>query len=160
MTRSSLERTCVAVAAFLAANLNTYITRANLGTTGIQAPAIKKAEHKSYIPDTGPFPFAMVTLDQAAIEPSANNAQRITATLSVNICVGAQPSMAAAALDNTEIIVTRYMDALIDLFGENMTIGGAVEESSLDSIDKAVLPADGKGFVLATVRTVAEVETV
>lgn len=153
MTNSPLERSLVSLAAFLLATLPSYIARANAGTSGHQAPALKKAEVKEYIPDNSPCPYCMVNLDSAAIEPSGPNCQRITATVSVNFM------FAETNPDKLATSATRYMDALIDCIGENETIGGAVMSAYLDTIDKQILPADGKGFIISTVRLEAETQT-
>jgi hypothetical protein len=153
MTNSPLERMLAALAAFLLANLSTYVARANAGTSGHQAPAPKKVEVKEYIPDNSATPYGMVNLDGATIEASGPNCQRITATVSVNFAFTEQNG------DALSIDAVRYMDAMIDCLGENETLGGAVLAAALESIDKLVLPADGKGFVISTIRLEAETQT-
>jgi hypothetical protein len=56
-------------------------------------------------------------------------------------------------------VLARYMDALVDAVGENETLGGLVLSSSLQDLDKDSIPSDGRGFVVATIRLVAEVLT-
>jgi hypothetical protein len=153
MTRSPLERMGAGLVAFLSANLPVYLARANLDAPTPAAVAPRAVKVSASIPGTGPFPFGQVNLDQAQIEPSGQVAQRITATYSVNF------ALAEANPERLEQALTRYADALVDLFGEDMTIGGVAAEGYLDSIDKAVLPADGKGFVVATARLIIETQT-
>lgn len=153
MTNSFIERMLQGAADFLTANLPTYITRANTGTTGFQAPAPRKIEVKDLIPQNGPFPFGMVDVDTVAIDASGQNCQRIAATISINF------AFSESKPENVRIATVRYMDALIDLFGENETLGGVAGIAYLETIDKAVLPGDGKGFVVATARLELETQT-
>jgi hypothetical protein len=153
MTNSPLERMLAGVAAFLVANLPTYIARANSGIAGYQAPVPKKIEVRDLIPGEGPFPYGMVDVDMVAIDATGQNCQRITPTLSINF------AFAESTPEKVGTACRRYMDALIDLFGENETLGGAAGLAYLESIDKAVLPQDGKGFVVATARLELETQT-
>lgn len=153
MTRASIERSSTAIATFLMATIPTYVARANLGTTGVQAPDPKKVEVKTYIPDQGPWPYIMVNPDQVSIEASGCNAQKLTITYSINIGISADSP------DKAGTVALRYMDILADLIGENITLGGAVDIATLELIDKAAIPADSKAFVVATLRAEVEVAT-
>lgn len=153
MTKSPCERIIAAIAAYLLANLGTYITRANLGTTGYQAPAPKVCAKAVGIPDNGPYPYVMVNRDSIAVEPSANNAQRITMQISVNVGINESKT------ENADIVADRYTDALIDLFGENLTLGGTVDIAMLKTSDKLIIPSSGEAYVICTVEVTSEVST-
>lgn len=152
MTKSTIERMVVGLKAWLATNYPSYVTRANSGTSGAQAPAIRAFD----VSDTltpGRFPQLIVSAGPVSIEPTGPQAQRVTVTCNVDI--GVQAANPAAR----ETVLARYMDALVDAIGENETIGGLVLSSSLDELDKDAIPADGRGFVVATIRLSDEVTT-
>jgi hypothetical protein len=151
MTYSDLAQTLDDLAAWIMATFPTYLARANSGASGRSAPALKKAERKAFIPDTGPYPYCMVNLDRATPERWGQNAQMITAEVSVNFCLS-EPSP-----DLLDEALYRYIDALADMIGANISLGGLVDQAELLSIEKDTLPADGKGFVIATLSTRTEV---
>jgi len=153
MTNSPVERMLTGLATYLTANLPTYIARANSGYSGYQAPVPKKIEVRDLIPMEGPFPYGMVDVDQTVIDASGQNCQKIIPTVSINI------ALSESTPEKVGTACRRYMDALIDLFGENETLGGVAGLAYLESIDKAVLPQDGKGFVIATARLELETQT-
>jgi len=64
MTNARIERAMVALNAFVKANFDTYIDRANLGTTGKQAPHITDSVVSDSMPDSTPRPFVMMKLAQ------------------------------------------------------------------------------------------------
>ncbi len=152
MTKSTIERMVVGLKAWLATNYPSYVTRANSGTSGAQAPAIRAFD----VSDTltpGRFPQLIVSAGPVSIEPTGPQAQRVT--VACNVDIGVQAANPAAR----ETVLARYMDALVDAIGENETIGGLVLSSSLDELDKDAIPADGRGFVVATIRLSDEVTT-
>ena len=152
MTRSPVERWADGLVAFLAAQLPGYLARANDGAATPAAAAPKSVVAADVLEPTR-FPEVAVSLDQAEVDASSPQAQRVTGTFSVN--VGINESNPA----RRDRVVARYLDALVDLFGENETLGGLCELATLEQIDKATLPADGKGFVMATVRLTGEILT-
>jgi len=152
MTRSSIERMVTGLRTWLAANYPTYITRANTGTTGAQAPAIRAFDVSDTM-DPGRFPQVIVGAGPVTIE--ATGPQTHLVTVACNVDLGVQ----AANPATREALLMRYMDALVDAVGENETLDGLVLSASLDELDKDSIPADGRGFVVATIRLSAEVIT-
>lgn len=146
---SPIESITAAVASWLGANFGTYIDRANTGMT-YQASNIAECKALPYIPDRGPFPFVMVNPDSVDVERSGQCVHRVTVTLSVNILVR------EANKDDLGTALMRYMDALIDAVGANATMGGTVDDVYISTIDKGEMPADGRGFVMATLIASAE----
>lgn len=152
MTRSPIERWTDGLVDFLSAQYPVYIARANADADAPAAPAPKSVVAADVLEPTR-FPEVAVSLDQAEVDASSPQAQRVTGTYSVN--VGINESNPA----RRDRVVVRYLDALVDLIGENETLGGLCEMATLELIDKATLPADGKGFVMATVRLTGEILT-
>ncbi|HPB65525.1 MAG TPA: hypothetical protein PLW80_03125 [Spirochaetales bacterium] len=152
MTKSTIERMVVGLKTWLATNYPSYVTRANTGTTGVQAPAIR-AFDVSDVLTPGRFPQLIVSAGPVSIEATGPQVQMVTVACNVDIGVQA-PNPGAR-----ETMLARYMDALVDAIGENETIGGLVLSSSLDELDKDAIPADGRGFVVATIRLSDEVTT-
>lgn len=153
MTTSSCERISAAVAVFISANMATYVARANTGTIGTHAPMPKKCEVSVGIPDNGPYPYIMVNRDSVQVEPTGNDYQRLTVYLSVNVAISESKPQ------NADVVADRYTDALIDMFGENITLGGTVDLIYLESADKLVVPSSGQAYVLATVKVITETST-
>lgn len=152
MTRSSIERMVTGLRTWLAANYPTYVTRANTGTTGVQAPAIR-AFDVSDVLEPGRFPQMIVNAGPVTIEATGPQVQLVTVACSVDLGIQAANPVAR------ETTLARYMDALIDAVGENETLGGLVLSASLDELDKDSIPADGRGFMVATIRLSDEVIT-
>jgi hypothetical protein len=152
MTRSPVERMVTGLRTWLAANYPAYVTRANLGTSGAQAAAIRVFSVSDLL-EPGKFPQMIVNAGPVEIEPMGPQSQLVTVACSVDI--GVQ----AANPEARETVLARYMDALVDAVGENETLGGLVLSASLDDLDKDSIPSDGRGFVVATIRLAAEVLT-
>jgi len=152
MTRSSIERAVAGLCAWLAANYPAYVTRANAGITGVQAPAIR-SYNASDLLEPGKFPQLIVTGGPVTVEPMGPQTQR------VSIACGVDIGVQAANPGARETILARYMDALVDAIGENETLGGLVLSASLEDLDKDAIPSDGRGFVVATIRLTDEVIT-
>ena len=152
MTSSTIERMVSGLATWLVANFPTYLARANSGTTGVQAPAIRSYSAADVL-EPGKFPQLIVTGGPVTIEPSGPQVQMVSVACGVDIGVQA-PNPTAR-----ETILARYMDALVDAIGENETLGGLVLSASLEDMDKDAIPSDGRGFVVATIRLTDEVIT-
>lgn len=148
--KSPVERIANGIAGWLNDNFNTYLARANADQTYV-APELKKCEVKAWIPTEGPFPYMMVNLDFVDYEWIGNCAEKAKLTLSVNALV-TEPKK-----DNLPIALVRYMDALADAVRENITMNGTADTIRVDTIDKGEMPADGRGWVVATLIATAEV---
>jgi hypothetical protein len=152
MTVSPIERMVTGLKTWLAANYPAYVTRANLGTTGAQAPAIRVYSVADIL-EPGKFPQLIVNAGPVTVEAMGPQSQMVTVACSVDI--GVQ----AANPEARETVLARYMDALVDAVGENETLGGLVLAATLDDLDKDSIPSDGRGFVVATIRLADEVMT-
>ncbi len=152
MTNSTIERMITGLKTWLAANYATYVTRANTGTSGAQAPAIR-VYAVSDVLEPGKFPEVIVNAGPVSVEPNGPNAVLIT--VAANVDLGVQ----APTPEARETYVTRYMDALVDAIGENETLGGLVLRADIVELDKDAIPQDGRGFVVATINMVNEVLT-
>lgn len=152
MTVSPIERMVTGLKTWLAANYPTYVTRANSGTTGVQAPAIRVFAVADLL-EPGKFPELIVNAGPVSIEAMGPQSQLVTVACSVDI--GVQ----AANPEARETVLARYMDAMVDAIGENETLGGLVLSATLDELDKDSIPSDGRGFVVATIRLADEVIT-
>jgi len=160
MAYSNIEPNVYGVAVWLAQYLPTYLTAANAEQTSwpgdmvfpsiflvpdedYNPPALRRAAVGSSIPMEGPFPYLMVELDSVDVEWAGQNSEFITLRLRVIIALQeTREKKLLAAL-------TRYMDALVQAVGHNVTLGGLLEEAKVTHIEKDELPANHVGFVTA-----------
>lgn len=152
MTHSKIEAIVTGLKTWLAANFPTYVTRANAGTTGTQAPAIKKYSVSDTMAPSD-FPLMIVNCGSVNVEPSGPQSQMIHVSAMVDIGIQAPKPEAR------ETILVRYMDALVDCIGENETLGGLVLSATIEELDKDAIPNDGRGFVISTIRMTVEALT-
>jgi hypothetical protein len=152
MTRSSIERQSDGLVAFLKANIDEYIDRANLSAVGVAAKP-RRIDRTDLIPPEGPFPYIMVTVDEISNTPSGQGCALVEARFSINVAIKEAKPIAR------DLVVHRYIDALLDLFNEHPTANGIFDLSVLETIDKLGEPNGGIGFVLATLKTSCEVLT-
>ena len=152
MTRASIERQADGIVAFLKANLDTYIDRANEGQPNC-AGKPRRIERSDLIPTEGPFPFIAVTVDEVSNAPSGQGCTLVESRFSINVAI--KESKPATR----DVTAYRYLDALLDLFNEDITAGGICDLSVLESLDKLAEPNGGVAFVVATLKTSVEVQT-
>lgn len=111
------------------------------------APALRKVLLGTSIPASGPFPCLLVALDSVDVESAGQNSDWIT--LHLKLVVALQENNEKRILPDT----ARYMDALTHAVGENVTLGGLVDEAKIPSLEKDEVPANGTGFVVADLST-------
>jgi hypothetical protein len=160
VTYSAIEPVIYGVASWFAEYLPDYLAKANDAMAswpdGVvlpalldpppaasMAPTLRKVILGTTIPASGPFPCLLVAFDSVDLEAIGQNSDRVT--LHLKLVAAIQENNEARILPDT----ARYMDALAHAVGENLTLGGLVDEAKIPTIEKDEVPANGTGFVIA-----------
>jgi len=146
------------LAAFLKAQLPSYITAVQTAAGDgkvIPPPAGDPLVGYRDYSNAPAYPFVCVVLASGLVDPQAGGAQWVDATVDIGVAlVASEPTL-------LEKLLLRYLDALINLVGENEGIGGVCDMSQVTGFDcgHGALGEKSAGTVVVTVTMRKEIQT-